>query len=168
MNNENNDMRAYVVSLLESSQERKQKIALLHYELEHPACTSETEMISAMALGHGDGNNSHADGHISDKTLYIALNYQNRANKLNADTKEEIVLQLVELEQKQKRLEYYTALLEKRQALVIRLAYFEGLPWDEVAEKAGVAVRTVHKIRNKALDQLAEMYQYTGKFSGSR
>ncbi len=166
MNNENNDMRTYVASLLESSQERKRKVALLHYELEHPAYTSETEMISAMALGHGDGsNNSHTDGRISDKTFYIALNYQNRADKLNSDAKKEIVLQLVELEQIQERLEYYTSLLEKRQALVIRLAYFEGLPWDEVAKKAGVAVRTVHKIKNKALDQLAEMYQYTGKFS---
>ena len=121
MNNENNDMRTYVASLLESSQERKRKVALLHYELEHPAYTSETEMISAMALGHGDGsNNSHTDGRISDKTFYIALNYQNRADKLNSDAKKEIVLQLVELEQIQERLEYYTSLLEKRQALVIR------------------------------------------------
>ena len=49
-----NDMRDHVVYLLESSQERKRKIALLHYELEHSAHTSEDEMISAMALGHGD------------------------------------------------------------------------------------------------------------------
>ena len=157
------DMRSYVVNLLESCQERKRKIALLHYELEHPAHTSEEEMISAMALGHGNGNGGgFPDGHISDKTFYIALNYKNRADKLNADTKKEIVMQLVELEQEQSRLEYYTSLLEKRQALVIRLAYFEGLPWDEAAEKVGVAVRTIHKIRNQALDQLVEMYRFTG------
>lgn len=161
----NRDTRTYVINLLETYQERKRKIALLHYELEHPARTSEAEMISAMALGHGADGNSHTEGHISDKTFYIALNYQNRANKLNSDTKKEIVLQLVELEQVQERLEYYTSLLEKRQALVIRLAYFEGLPWDEVAEKAGAAVRTVHKIKNQALTQLAEMYQFTGRHS---
>lgn len=95
MDNKNNDMMTYVVSLLETSLERKRKIALLHYELEHPAYTSETEMITTMALGHGNGsNNGHTDGRISDKTLYIALNYQNRADKLNADTKEEIVMQI--------------------------------------------------------------------------
>ena len=137
------DMRAYVVSLWESSQERKRKIALLHYELEHSAHASEDEMISAMALGHGDSSGGgFPDGRISDKTFYIALNYQNRTNKLNSDTKKEIVLQLVELEQVQERLEYYTSLLEKRQTLVIRLAYFEGLSWDEVAKEAGAAVRT--------------------------
>lgn len=161
-----NDMKLRVTHLLETCQERQRKIALLHYELDHLAHTSEAEMISAMALGHGDGSiGGHMDGRISDKTLYIALNYQSKADKLNADTKEEIVVQLVELEQEQARLEYYTSLLEKRQELVIRLAYFEGLPWDEVAKKVGVAVRTVHKIKNQALDQLAGMYQFTGQRS---
>lgn len=162
----NSDTRSCVINLLETCQERKRKIALLHYELEHPARTSEAEMISAMALGHGAGNNGgHTEGHISDKTLYIALNYQSKVDKLNADIKEEIVVQLVELEQKQERLEYYISLLEKRQALVIRLAYFEGVYWDEVAKEVGVAVRTAHKIKNQALDQLAKMYQFTGQHS---
>lgn len=69
------------------------------------------------------------------------------------------------MEQAQKRLEYYTTLLEKRQAMVVRIAYFEGLPWDEVAREVGVAVRTVHKIKIRALEQLAGMYQFTGQHS---
>lgn len=159
-------MKAHILNLLETYHERERNIALLHYELEHPARASEAEMISAMALGHGTGNNGgHVDGQISDKTLYIALNYQSKVDKVNADTKEEIVVQLVELEQEQRRLEYYISLLEKRQAQVVRLFYFEGLPWDEVAKEAGVAVRTVHKIKNQALNQLAGMYQYTDNFS---
>ena len=162
----NNDMKAYVINLLETCQERQRKIALLHYELDHPAHTSEAEMINTMALGHGDrSGGGHGDGRISDKTLYIALNYQRKANKLNAGIKEEIVVQLVELEQEQARLEYYASLLEKRQALVIRFAYFERLSWDEVAKKVGVAVRTVHKIKDQALNQLAGMYQFIGQHS---
>lgn len=154
-------MRIHVVDLLESSQERKRKIALLHYELEHPARTSESELISAMALGHGDGSSGgFPDGRISDKTFYIALNYQNRASKLNADTKKEIVLQLVELEQVQERLEYYVSLLEKRQALVIRLAYFEGYSQNEVANKLSIVPRTVRRIQSEAVDKLVEMYAF--------
>lgn len=156
-----NNTKVHVVNLLESCPERKRKIALLHYELDHAAQTSGREMIEAMALGHGEGG-GHTGGHISDKTFYIALNYQSRADKLNADLKKEIVEQLVELEQEQRRLEYYISLLEKRQSLVLRLAYFERMPWDEVAQKAGVTTRTIHKIKNHALDQLAEMYQFTG------
>ena len=119
----NNEVRTHVISLLETCPERWRQIALLHYELEHPARLSDTEMIGAMALGHSEGS-SHVKGHVSDKTLYIALNYQNRASKVNADIKEEIVLQLVELEREQARLEYYASLLEKRQSQVIHLAYF--------------------------------------------
>lgn len=158
------NMKEHVVNLLKTYPERERKVALLHYELEHTAYTSGDEMIGAMALGHREGT-SHSDGHISDKTLYIALNYQLKADKLNADTRKEIVDQLVKLEQEQRRLEYYVSLLEKRQALVIRMAYFEGKTWEDVAEKVGVIMRTVHKIKNRALEQLAEMYQFTGNFS---
>lgn len=161
----NTDMKNRIINLLETYPERQRQIALLHYELEHPAQTSESEMLSAMALGHGDSGGGHPGGHISDRTFYIALNYRSRADQMNAGAKEEIVLQLVALEQEQKRLEYYVFLLEKRQSLILRMAYFERLPWDEVAEKAGVTTRTVHKIKNRALDQLAEMYQFTGNFS---
>ena len=139
----NNDMRSYVINLLETYQERTRKIALLHYELEHPTCTSEAEIISAMALGHGAGGSSHTEGHISDKTLYIALNYQSKVDKLNADTKEEIVVHLVELEQEQKRLDYYISLLESSQAEVIHLSYFERLSQEKVAESLDLSIRTV-------------------------
>ena len=119
------NIKDYVIGLLENYADHKRKIAVLHFELDHAAQASKDEMLETMALGHGDGS-GRMDGRISDKTLYIALNYQSKADKLNADIKEEIVVQLVELEQEQARLEYYTSLLEKRQALVICLAYFEG------------------------------------------
>ncbi|NBI67308.1 sigma-70 family RNA polymerase sigma factor [Pseudoflavonifractor sp. 60] len=161
-----NDMKLRVTYLLETYQERQRKIALPHYELDHPAHASETEMISAMALGHGDGSGGgHMDGRISDKTLYIALNYQSKANKLNADIKEEIVVQLVELEQEQRRLEYYVSLLEKRQAEVIRLIHFEGHTQNEVATELAVVPRTVRRIRNEALDKLVDMFSFAKDFA---
>lgn len=157
----NNDTRSYVINLLETNQERRRKIALLHYELEHPAHMSETEMIGAMALGHGAGSGGgHNEGHISDKTLYIALNYQSKIDKLNADTKEEIVVQLVELEQEQKRLEYYVSLLQKRQRALIQAIYFDECSLDEVAERLGIASRTVRAVKRAALEQLIGMYEY--------
>ena len=159
----NNDMRSYVINLLKTYQERKRKIALLHYELEHPARTSEAEMISAMALGHGAGGSSHTEGHISDKTLYIALNYQSKVDKLNADTKEEIVVHLVELEQK--RLDYYISLLESSQAEVIHLSYFERLSQEKVAESLDLSIRTVQTLKAKALKTLTGMYQYVAKLN---
>ena len=157
----NDDTRTYVINILETCQERKRKIALLHYELEHPARTSEAEIIGAMALGHGAGSGGgHTEGHISDKTLYIALNYQSKVDKLNADIKEEIVVQLVELEQEQKRLEYYVSLLQKRQRTLIQAIYFDECSLDEVAERLGIASRTVRAVKRAALEQLVGMYEY--------
>ena len=118
------EMRAYVINLLESYHKRMNQIALLHYELEHPANVSPEEMIGAMSLGHGDGT-TRSKGHISNKTLYIALNYQEQADLVNAEAREEIVNRLVELEREQERLVYYIALLKNdQQETVLRRFYF--------------------------------------------
>lgn len=159
-----NDMRAHVTNLLETCQERRRNIALLHYELEHPVRTSETEMISAMALSHGESC-GHAGGYVSDKTLYIALNYRNKADRMNAETREEIVLQLVELEQDQERLEYYISLLDERQASVLQLLYVKRLPQGEVEKMLGLSAKTVRKLKNEAIDALAEMYEFVADLS---
>lgn len=156
----NKEIRAHILQLLEGYPERERKIALLRYELEHAGQISKNEMIETMALGHSDGN-GHSDGRISDKTLYIALNYQIKSDKLNGEVKETIVTQLVDLEQTQSRLKYYVSLLEKRQAEVLRLGYFDGLPWEDVAPKVSVALRTVRKIKDRAIDELAAMYAFT-------
>lgn len=154
------ETRAYVIGLLESYHKRMNQIALLHYELEHPANVSPDEMIGAMSLGHGDGT-AHSTGHISNKTLYIALNYQERTDHANSEAREEVVTRLIELEHEQERLVYYIDLLnDAQQETVIRRFYFEGRTWSEIAQELHVVTRTIHKIKNRALDRLSEMYTF--------
>ncbi len=154
------EMRTYVIGLLESYNKRMNQIALLHYELEHPANISPDEMIGAMSLGHGDGT-ARSKGHISNKTLYIALNYQEQTDKMNTDAREEVVERLIELEREQEKLAYYITLLnDKQQETVIRRFYFEGHTWSDIARELHVVTRTVHKIKNRALDRLADMYTF--------
>ena len=105
------DIKTYVVGLLESYQKRSKQIDLLHYELSHQTDISENEMINALALSHGEGG-SGTIGHISDKTLYIALNYQEQVQKASSASKSEVATQLMELENLQKRLTYYVSLLD--------------------------------------------------------
>ncbi len=157
------EMRAYVINLLESYHKRMNQIALLHYELEHPANVSPEEMIGAMSLGHGDGT-TRSKGHISNKTLYIALNYQEQTEQANSEAHKEIVNRLVELEREQERLVYYIALLKNdQQETVLRRFYFEGRTWSEIAQELHVVTRTIHKIKNRALDRLASMYIFAEK-----
>ncbi len=153
--------RAYVIGLLESNRKRMQEIGLLHYELEHPAHVSTDEVISAMSLGHGEGT-VRSSGHISNKTLYIALNYQNKADRINSDATEEIVKRLIALEQEQERLIHYVSLLDAQQKTAIIRFYFEGVPWGEIAQELQIAVRSVYKVKSRAVDRLVELYELAG------
>lgn len=159
----NSDIRSYVIDLLERSPERDRKIAVLHFELDHFSGVLKDETIEAMALSHSDGT-GRSGGRISDKTFYIALNYQSQVDKMNADAKEEIVKQLVELEQEKKRLDYYISLLDERQAEVITLSYFKGVPQNRVAKKLAIVPRTVRRIKDEAVDKLVELYSFAENF----
>lgn len=154
----NVETKTYVIGLLESYQKRAKQIELLHYELSHPTDISENEMIGALALAHSDGGGS--GGHISDKTLYIAMNYQQRTKNANQGTRAEIVSQLIDLEDQQERLKYYVSLLKARHVKLLKLLYFEGYSQEECAKKLAIATRTVRRIKNDAIDELTELYSF--------
>lgn len=157
------EMKNFVLNLLDTYQDRERKIAVLRYELAHPAKLTETEQIEAMAYGRGDGL-GHTKGRVSNKTLYIALNYEEQAERMNAEASNEIADELFELEQQQKKLMYYIALLEKRQAEVIQLVFFEKVPTKEVAERYDLTYRTIDRIKKAAIESLVEMYAYSERF----
>lgn len=157
----NRNMKSYVINLLETYLKREQQIDLLHYEMRHTARVSSEEMIDGMSLGHGDGMGG-GKGHISNKTMYIALNYQERMERMNEESANEIAQRLLELETEQNRLRHYVSLLEKREAAVIRLSYFEEVTQDEAAESLGIVPRTMRRIKKEAIEKLVEMYIFIG------
>ncbi len=153
------DIRTAVMNLLSHFNENQRRIALLRYEMEHPAHVTGEEMIDTLSFGHMDTLGT-SSGHISDKTLYIALNYQEKAERANAGILDEIAARLRELEHQQERLLRYISLMDKEEAQIIRLTYFEKLVNDEIAEKLHIHQRTVYKRRMKAIDSLCEMYAF--------
>lgn len=159
------DMKTRVTQLLETYPERKRQIALLHYEMQHTARISPEEMIDGMSLGHSDSMGGSSHGHISNKTMYIALNYQERMERINKESINDIADRLLRLEREQDRIRYYVSLLQGREADVIRQFYFEGCSWEEIAKRTGVALRTIYKIKNRAIDHLAEWYAYTSSLN---
>ena len=98
----NNDTKTAVMEMLHNFRENQLQIKLLHYEMEHPAAITPTETIESLALGHTDGLGG-SSGHISNKTLYIALNYQEKTDQANAKVIEEIAIRLNALERQQER-----------------------------------------------------------------
>lgn len=153
----NKQITNVVISLLEQYHDTKRKIAVLRYELEHPATVSPDEMIRAMSFAHGDGE-GHAAGHISNKTLYIAMNYQTEAARLSGENMDEIMRQLIPLEREVHRLEHHLSLLPSRAQTVLRMYYMEKMPWEAIAEALSSTPRTAQKLRVAAVAQLAELY----------
>ena len=156
-------MENYVIDLLETYRDRERKINILHYNMEHPAKVGGIEQIESMNYGRNDSA-GHTKGHISNKTLYIALNYEEQAAKANAEMLSEIADELFELERQQKRLVYYVGLLEKRQADIVRFIYMEGLSTKAVADRYALTYRTIDRIKSAAVKNLAEMYAYSEHF----
>lgn len=153
----NTDMKKRVVQLLDTYHKRARQIAVLRYELSAPVKITEEEMIDTLQFAHQEGT-GRTEGHISNKTPYIALNYREKAGLLNAEVLSEISLELMELEKEQQRLEYYISLLEPRQEQVLRRTCFEKAAQEAVAEELGVTVRRVQDIKAQAISELAEMY----------
>ena len=152
-------VREQVLRILEEYPDIQRKIALLRYELTHPSLASADEMIESMAFSKHEGI-SQMKGHISNKTLYIALNYQEQMEQANMEVIDDVSEKLIELERRVDRLHYCVSLLEDRQAQVIRLYHFERKTWEEIADKMALSVRTVQKTKSVAVDKLVEMYCY--------
>jgi hypothetical protein len=157
------DTRTQVIQLLESYNTRERQIAVLQYALEHPTGIREDQMIETMNFAHGDGG-GRAEGHISNKTMYIALNYGEQAEHLNRKERDEVARRLIELEREQNRLKYYISLLDERQAWVIQLSYIKKIPQDQAAAELQVSIRTVQSLKGRAIAALTEMYQIAEKF----
>ena len=98
-------VRKQVETLLRSYPELLRKVELLRYELNHSAAISPQEMMEAMAFAKSDGM-GHGTGGISNKTLYIAMSYQDAAERINMEAVEELVERLVPMERTLHRLEH--------------------------------------------------------------
>lgn len=161
----NSNMQAHVLQLLKSSCERRQKIKLLRYELLQCADIFGNEIIAEMSVDEGEGA-PYNPRRFLDRVFYIVLNYRELADKINTEVAREIAAELIELENVQNRLNYYVSLLERREAQIIRRAYFDGYSWDQIAEEMGIVRRTAYKIKERALENLTQMYEYMDKVQG--
>lgn len=152
-------MHQYVIELLERYPDTCRKIALLRYELEHPAWVTPDEMLEAMALTREDVGGG-LSGHVSDRTLYIATNYQASAERMNYAAEQEVVGRLIPLEREADRLEHYVSLLEPEQRALIRRCYFDRQSLSLISQEAGVTVKTLRKRRNSAIEAIVEMFLF--------
>ena len=112
-----------------------------------------------MSYFHGEGAGTPSGG-VSDRTLYIAMNFREKAKAMNTEIRKDIVQRLLPLEREIERLEFYVKMLPDREQNVIRMLFFEGMNQQQAAKELGVSTWTVRKYQNDAIDQLAKMYAF--------
>lgn len=154
----NTELKSYVICLLETYRSDARKRDLLRFELAHSRDITDTEVLETMALAKGDSVGP-SGGYISDKTFYIAVNYQEKAERLNKEKATSISEELVPLEQKLSRLEYCVGQLLPNQAAVIRSLYFEKKDLKSLALEMHISERTVQRHRDCAVSELVSMYE---------
>ncbi len=161
---------ATIRDYLRACRRNQQLIAILHYELEHPAHVSSGEMIEVLSYGHHEYETMPNSQGVENLPA-VALSYRERTDVINEGIRREVAAQLIELENKQERIDYYLNLLHVREAEVIRFTYFDGLSTEEIADKYGISPRTVRNRRTKAIRHLAELFEYAAslqqQFSGT-
>ena len=138
----------------------KRKETILKYESQHPQHVTEHEVIGALALSHSVQEMAGSADYISDKTMRIALQFQDETERLNRDASFEIAQELFNVRRKMKKLEFYVSQLPPKQAEVIRKHYFEEYSWPALQKELHVSSRTLINRRDEGLNELATMYQY--------
>lgn len=161
-------IRAQVIEDLKDYPELKKKVVLLRYEQEHPARITDGEVLDTMALSRPVSDGIRPSGYISDKTMRIATQFRDKADRLNQETIMEIAKELHDVERQLAKLEFYVSQLEDKQAEVIRKYYFERKTWGELQREMHLAPRTLIKRRDDGLDELVSIYSYLGKVKGER
>ena len=82
-------------------------------------------------------------GKKSDKTAVIALSYANKVKELNMKQKQELELELSNLQEQIKRIEFYISILDLDCACVLNDLYMDGLTFEETAVKEDISVTMV-------------------------
>lgn len=141
-------------AMLKAYQDQHRQIEALRYRLGHPSFVTKEEIISQMSM---PGVADAATRHVSDKTMYIALNYEERAKVINAEENVGVAERLFRLEEAERRLLFHVALLPPRLAHALEAHYLEGLTWREIAQAEHVSLKAMEDRRARAVNLLARL-----------
>ncbi len=151
------EIREKVIDDLKNYRADQDRIQVLRFELDHPKCISDAEMIEMMSFSHGYSSGAYL-GQPSTETSDIALTYHDRAEHENDSTRNEILAQFHNLTLKQKRLELYISLLDEKDELILHLIFIDGLKNSDAARKLDISPRAVTYRKKRAINELCKLY----------
>ena len=116
------------------------------------------EVIESMYTLHADGERVRTSG-TPDMTAQIALNYQERMDRMNGDWFEYLENKLRVLNDELQFLELALNALSGRLPDIMRDMIIGQMTWDALAGKYYVSRRMIGKYRKKAIEELDGLYE---------
>lgn len=142
-------------TMLENYREFQRKITAFRFRIGHLIKVTEAEVIGQMVMPGRNYGIERADSYFSDTTMHTALNYEERTCSMNSEEISRLEKKLFQLERENEKTEFFVSLLEPRHAKMLRLHYFEGRVWNDVAEGEETSLKTILKRRAVAVKHLA-------------
>lgn len=149
---------------LEQYQVLQNRCRLLEYEFNHPESISSGELLKALSVDKANYETKSEKGIVYDKILMLVESYHTKAEHMNAEVVQQILLELHVARTELNRMESYVGLLPKHIGIVIRAFLMEGRSWHELEQITGYSRRTLMRRKRDGLIRLAGMYNYTGQF----
>ena len=134
----------------------------LAHQIAHFRGVTAEDVIQSMYTPRMDGERVQTSG-TSDKTAQIALNYQERMDRINREWFDHLESNLRMLNEELQFLESALGSLSGKLPDIMRDIVIGQMTWDTLSDKYFVSRRMIGKYRRKAIEELDALYEHRDK-----
>lgn len=129
----------------------------LAHQIAHFKGLTADEVIESMYTAHSDGERVQTSN-LSDKTAQIAMNYQEKMERINREWYEHLERRMMYLVSEIQCFESALDTLPERQAAIMKDMIVGGITWDALCVVHHVSRTMIAKYRRRAIARLSEIY----------
>ena len=151
-------MKGYVEKMISEYPQMVRERDSLRKQLESCEFLSADELINAMSFSHPEGERVQSSN-ISDKTTKVAMEYQERLDKINSELIGPMQKRYDALDEEITFFEESVRGLPDNMADIMIALFLEGVTWDNLEVDFLMNRRTISDYRKNAISCLVRMYQ---------
>lgn len=134
----------------------RERDSIAHQIAHFKGLTAE-EVIESMYTAHSDGERVQTSN-LSDKTAQIAMNYQDKMERINREWYEHLEKRMMFLTSEIQCFESALDTLPERQAAIMRDMITGDITWNAMCLVHRISRTTLAKHRKRAIARLSEIY----------
>ena len=152
------EIRDYILYVLEHYNQMRAEMDTLRFELRNLDRMKDSEIIEAMTFSIPQAERVDTSER-TDKTAGIALAYEERRDRMQAEAVRELAGRLSQLTLEIERLDFYMGQLPPFEASILKEHYLENYSWRELQDLKGISTKTLIRRRDEAVARLVQLYE---------